>query len=543
MSNPAAPYSIVIIGGAYSGASMVVHLLQHFGTQIRSGRVRVSVVERTLEPGTGLAWSGTMASDWQLCNLPVAALSLSDAFRPTFERWLVDTYPGRFGADSCLAAAYPPRRLFGEYVKTMLEGLIAEPNVCLHTDAEAVSVEPWSPQASHVGQEPPHRYRVKLQRAKARSDEEKEFAADADCVVLCVGAPSTGSGSKFPQLSGCAGYIESPWPAFGLAEAAEGATRIAILGTGLTAIDVVKHLHASLPETPVLMTSRQGRFNVVARDLRRTRVAEQAPYECRILTRKTLSSLPARCSLEQCVQLVQQEIEACMGETAVDWDEVLQAPQGGVAEWRRQVAAHRAGLRLPWQLAMIEIDKVFPQLWKRLSDADRARWFASEMRTMYQNYSNPLPIESAKEVLSLIDRGRVVVRSKLKAVQPHERGGFRLLYPDRHDPEIEVSHCINCTGVGFDVSQDRRPLMRQLLRDGLLHPHPFGGVLLDSESLRVADHEGEASARHQAEDAAGRRMYVVGHCARGVRYLTSGLGFIQSMVNDVVEDLARELTA
>ena len=93
---------------------MLLHLFERLGAEMLGGRMRVSVIERTQEAGTGLAWSSTMASDCQLCNLPVGGLSLSDAFRPTFEQWLVETHRTRFGADECLAAAYPPRRFFGE---------------------------------------------------------------------------------------------------------------------------------------------------------------------------------------------------------------------------------------------------------------------------------------------------------------------------------------------------------------------------------------------------------------------------------------------
>ena len=148
---PPPPFSVAIVGGAFAGTAMLLHLSERLGAKLRNGRMRVSLFERTQEPGTGLAWSGAMASDCQLCNLPVGALSLSDAFRPTFEQWLRETHLARFGADECLAAAYPPRRYFGEYVQAMLPRLVERTGVRLHTDTEVVSIAPLPPRAPRRG--------------------------------------------------------------------------------------------------------------------------------------------------------------------------------------------------------------------------------------------------------------------------------------------------------------------------------------------------------------------------------------------------------
>ena len=149
---------------------------------------------------------------------------------------------------------------------------------------------------------------------------------------------------------------------------------------------------------------------------------------------------------------------------------------------------------------------------------------------------------------------RVRVRGGLKAIEPGRSGGFRLRYeagpavPEAtvelsgetsgdalsSAPIVRVSHCVNCTGVGFDVADDRTPLMRQLLREGIVRPHRFGGVVVDPDSFRVL---GDETRGGQVE----QNLFVVGHNARGVRYLTSGLGFLRSMIGGVVADVARQL--
>ncbi len=75
---------------------------------------------------------------------------------------------------------------------------------------------------------------------------------------------------------------------------------------------------------------------------------------------------------------------------------------------------------------------------------------------------------------------------------------------------IEVSHCVNCTGVGFDVTQDRRPLMKQLLRDRIVEEHPFGGVWVNPDTFSVVSGD-----RAETDDNSAHRQPPVGHRALG----------------------------
>ncbi len=63
------PLSVVIIGGAYAGASTIINLLEQLGQAIGQGRLEVTLFERSREWGIELAWSGSMVSDCQLSNL------------------------------------------------------------------------------------------------------------------------------------------------------------------------------------------------------------------------------------------------------------------------------------------------------------------------------------------------------------------------------------------------------------------------------------------------------------------------------------------
>jgi uncharacterized NAD(P)/FAD-binding protein YdhS len=73
--------------------------------------------------------------------------------------------------------------------------------------------------------------------------------------------------------------------------------------------------------------------------------------------------------------------------------------------------------------------------------------------------------------------------------------------------------------------------MQQLLRNGVVRPHPFGGLRLDPDSCRTTGYDGTT----------GPDLYAVGSLAQGARYLTSGIGFLRAMIDGVVKDVARQI--
>ena len=471
--------------------------------------------ERTARAGLGLAWDSSIVSDSQLANTPVGMLRLTNNLRPTFESWLREKYPAEFGHDPHLRAAYPPRRYFGEYVNSVCDALAKQPGIEVQTNMEAVRVDGTGP------------YAVTFKNA-----DDKTSIVHADAVVLCTGAPANGGRSPFAQLSHHPGYLDSPWPASTVTATLRAASRVAIIGTGLTAVDTAKHINQVFPRLPVLMASRRGRLNVVSRDLRRKEIYAQPAHERRVITDDLIASLPDRIALEQLRDLINREVEPTLGH--LKWEAVRRTNKDGVREWRSHVLAHRAGKPQRWQLALAAVEDVFPQLWQKLGDDDRARWNASEDRLVFQNYANPLPVESAAQLIERIDAGLVRIEGGLRGVEALDGRGFSLKLGRAGEVSRceHVSHCINCTGIGFDASKDASRLMRQMLSDGLVQPHASGGLDLCPATLQARGARGLTEA-----------LYVTGHNTKGTRYLTSGVGFLRAMARVIASDVAARLAS
>ncbi len=79
---------------------------------------------------------------------------------------------------------------------------------------------------------------------------------------------------------------------------------------------------------------------------------------------------------------------------------------------------------------------------------------------------------------------------------------------------------VDCTGAGHDIRRTQNVLLRRLQTAGMIRPCSTGGIQL-THSLRVP----------------GEYIYVAGHLAHSVQYLTSGLGFCRTMLKKIVAEL------
>ena len=299
------------------------------------------MLDREASAGPGLAWDPETTSECQLSNLHIDRLAISTEFRPTFADWLVAEYPDEFAEDPHLEAAFPPRWYFGEYLRAARARLRDTPGIKIRDGVEATSLRPL----------PNERWEVTI-GPEAQTIE-------ADFILLCTGAPTDAGAARFAHLAGRPGYVTSPWPAMQLTESLRGATGIALIGTGLTAIDVIKHVACTVPDVPLLMASRRGRFNSVVRDLSRTDVAEQEPYEPTVLTNELVTGLGPRIALSEFVDLIRTELEASVEGQSIDWRRFLSNDVDGVAELRLRSADYDDGKACRWQLALMAIDDVF----------------------------------------------------------------------------------------------------------------------------------------------------------------------------------------
>ncbi|MDO8185116.1 FAD-dependent oxidoreductase [Conexibacter sp. JD483] len=213
--SPTAPFRVVIVGAGFAGTATAVQLLRAW----RGGPLHVTLLEREAEPGPGVAFS--TPDPRHLLNVVAGGMSALPALPDHFLDWLRSRDP------DATAGTFAPRLAYGAYLRELLADTCAdapEGAVVERVGDEAVAVEPGGDAADGAAW-------TVVTEGGAR------MAADAVVLAVGVNRPRVPSG-VVPELLGHPGWIGDPWDHARLLAAATGAETIAVIGSGLTMIDV-----------------------------------------------------------------------------------------------------------------------------------------------------------------------------------------------------------------------------------------------------------------------------------------------------------------
>lgn len=213
------PAHVAIIGAGAAGALQAIHLR-------RAGVPRVTLIERALRPGRGVAY-GTRRPE-HLLDVPARRMSAYSDDPAHFIRWL------EARAEGGDAETFAPRMTFGEY----LSGELA----AAKSGVEVVTGDAVDVRASDGAE------LVRLADGRA-------FTADA--VILAPGnlRPAVPGPIETGALG--AAWISDPWSESLTRDLAEDAS-IVLIGSGLTAVDIALTLDALGHRGLILALSRRG---------------------------------------------------------------------------------------------------------------------------------------------------------------------------------------------------------------------------------------------------------------------------------------------
>lgn len=408
---------VVIIGGGVSGVALTIHLLARAG-----GELRVSVVERRPSLGRGPAY-GTSDPAFRL-NVPAERMSLLPREPGDFLAWARARAAGARGSDLL------PRQLFGAYVEARL--------------AEAVARG---------------RGKVWFCRAEAVAAEEGQVLLSdgtvlrADAVVLATGNQLPTAPPAVAPLFGSPRVVSDPWADAALA-AIEPDEDVLLIGTGLTAIDVVLALAGQGHRGRIVATSRHGllpRPHLAADDPRR------------------------------------------LGEVALDLPAPPRSVRGLCSALRAEARA-AAARGVGWQRVIDALRPHTAAIWQGLPLAEQRR-FMARVRPFWEVLRHRAAGDALAEVEARRASGQLeVIAGQVVAAEERERlaltierrGGGRWIGG--------FDRLILCTGPQTDVREWPGALYRGLLRAGALQPDALGlGVVTDA-SGRAIDARGAPSS-------------------------------------------------
>lgn len=444
---------IAIVGAGFSGLLLAVHLLR------RHPGIRVTLVEQAPSFGRGLAYGA--ADPDHVLNVRASNMSAFPDDPSHFLRWLGATAPAQ------AEAGFVSRRTFGGYLQALLRAAVDEAGGRLDLVAdEAVAL------AFVEG-------RPRLRLAIGRS-------IDVDRVVLATGnLPPHDPRGMAAEVAASGRYTRDPWAPAACA-GVDPADDVLLIGTGLTAVDMVMKLAAR---------GHTGRITAISRRGLRPRAHRDGGPPA------AAYPLPARPRMSQLVRLVRDKAE-------------------GGGDWRGAVDGLRASTQRVW----------------READANERNRFLRHLRPWWDVHRHRL----APSVAATIDR---LEASGQLAICGGQIGGFRLedravvvdWRPrfERDSRPLRVAHVVNCTGPAGNLATTSSALLSDLLGHGLARPDACALGLDVDAFCRVIGADGIANPS----------LLAIGPISRGTFWEITAVPDIRVQAAAVADWLAEDARA
>ena len=434
---------IAIVGAGFSGAALAIQLL-------RRGAGNVALIERSGRFGPGVAYGTTC--DRHLLNVRSGRMSLFPDRPGHFVRWLESE-----GLDS-LPTGFARRRDYGRYVRACLaEAQVGAPGRLTLITGEV------------------ERLGLAADGADVRLSDGRVLQAAA--VVLANGnappaeLPITGLGHLGERC------IADPW-APGALDVVGPDEDLVLVGTGLTAVDVLLALEAGGWRGRALALSRRG--------------------------------LLPRTHAEQ-------------GERGEG------SPPTGAISWRLR-DVRRRGRDSSWTDVMDGLRPHGQAMWGDAGPAERAR-FLRHLRPWWDVHRHRMAPEVGAAVDRLIGDGRLLVAAgRLLRVEAQD-DGLSVEWRPRGGEGSQVTRArrlINCTGPQGDPARAGEPVLSELLAVGVARTDPLRLGLDVDHAGRVLDKDGRPQAR----------LWAMGPLTRGALWEIVAVPEIRQQAADLAERLA-----
>ncbi|MCB8901386.1 MULTISPECIES: FAD/NAD(P)-binding protein [unclassified Streptomyces] len=410
--------------------------------------------------------------DTVLVNAPPAIMSIRHRDFGHYAAWLGTR--GTAHLDERLGRPLVPRALYGAYLTHTAETALAT----LREDG----------------------WRVRIVTARvtgvARSGADWSLRTEdgrgheAGHVALCVGG---GTPQDHYGLGGASGFVDDPYPLARTLDRVPPGSDIAVIGSGLTAVDVVVSLAARGHTGPITLLSRSGVLPHVWQ-----RPVDHRP---RHVTAERVAALHRQhgvVTLDDLIGLMRAEL----AETGEDFEafvaELLAAEtEEPVHRLRAQLAAvddSGIGRRVLQETA----HSVGPYAWRLLPEPDRMR-LRHHFRTATSVASPMVPVNAAT-MMRLLDSGQLSVAAGVRKIEAAD-GVFRVHGDDGERTFDVVVNAVN--PLPRAIPRTAGSLVTALLADGSAELHPAGGLV-----------------------PADPRLHVVGDLAGGGPFITSSIAGI-----------------
>ena len=430
--------TIAIIGGGFSGLSVVLHLVDGIRAGLCKTQLEIVIVEKDQLLGVGF---GTKDPCHPL-NVRTINMGAFAEHPDHFYQWLLEnknlwkSQDAFFSNLNIAPFAFVPRKLYGIY----LNDLFLQADETAKKNGSQIKIVKG--EAVSLQEVNGNRFRVNLRNGET---------LDSDYVVLAASvSPIKSLGFENDLLLQNRRYVRNIWAFFGENKAAlplDQHDTVCILGSGLTAIDTILSLHNRKYPGKIIIVSRSGKFP-------ETHVAEASR-----MINLEFKHYPKSCRelLREMRRLSKQYIKN--------------------GNWRDFADSLRPHIT---------------KLWQHL-DVKSKKQFLRHLFSFWNHHRHRMSPGSKAVVDKMMEEGRLlIVRGKvLDVVAEKEKLNVKFLSTDTNaNQTVSARYVFNCTGPDYLIKNRNDILFDQLLKQGFIEPDELGLGLKTKEHVQLEGKNG-----------------------------------------------------
>jgi uncharacterized NAD(P)/FAD-binding protein YdhS len=440
-------FRITIIGGGYCGTLLALQLLKQ-----TKAALHINLLDSGGRFGPGLAFGPE--DENLLLNVPAANMGAFPDDPAGFYRWLkAQPFGSGYSEDS-----YVPRNYYGRYLRQLLAEAGTEHGSSKLSllAAEAVSLE-LNPASLMI-----------------RTIDGRDI--ESDVLVLALG--NLPVQSDWPAHIPADKLTADPWRSAawrGIPASAD----VLVLGSGLTAVDVISTLLRNGQSGKIFCLSRHG-----------------------LLPQRHRSSVAAK-----------EESAACLDVTSV----------------RRTLTALRRKVEsgTDWLDLVNGLRPNTESFWRDLAGEEQSR-FLRHAATHWNIHRHRMPESVGRLLQQAIENGQLVIRAGRRTEVSYQDGRIRIAFRPRgskHSERLECDYIIDCRGSSDNLRRAQSSLVQMLLSNGLLKPHTSGlGAAIDLSGYGIAPADGQPS-----------RIFSLGNMLKGERWETTSVPDLRGQTQELAE--------
>ncbi|MDN6195236.1 MAG: FAD/NAD(P)-binding protein [Atopostipes suicloacalis] len=480
---------IAIVGLGVSGAALLRSLEV---TGKLDENVKVDIFDPKDEPAVGLAYGKD--SKHLLLNAFPTAMSLNPENKYEFSEWLKIHYP-KYDAKVDLV----PRQVFGEYAKECLAPLLEKENV-RHYQKEIIDVV--------LEEDSSKSYILK--------DLKNQRYGNYDYLFFAVGNPPY---NDFYQLNDHENYIKDPYPVVEKLEKVKEDTKVAIIGSSLTAFDLVNYLsHEKNLKHPL------GIFTVVPyfNSLRVT------PYQGPALSysldshwvQEKIREHDGNIPLDNIVKTIQKDLKA----NAIDLPTIRKQYDPADLKGTYQAYFNQEHPELSKLQAYISLlSGNLGDLYMSLSKEDQLN-YQLKYAPLFSHYQVRLAPDAVKNMYQLMTGEDLFIVHDLKEI--NKTNPFTL--KSQAGESYKADLIINATGFDFNTNHmdGDNSLVKNLLNKGFLLDKDHSGILVTwPESQVINQQYGQLN-----------RCFFIGPWVSNTHYANNNVNALVKKAYDIIKN-------